>query len=124
MGKRTRDYQASEQKPSQIGSEQKKAANTESEKSLHPFVNEHRETIPEATQPEGSEKGSGQSSAGLGTSTEGRKSVELKVRNGGGVAKPDRRIGNNVRFWAEEQSTRHGGCQKSNTLNWDPFGNQ
>lgn len=50
MGKRIHDYQASEQKPSQIGSEQKKAANTESKKSLHPFVNGHRETVPEGSE--------------------------------------------------------------------------
>ena len=33
------DYQTSEQKHGQTGSEQKRAANTESEKSLHSFVN-------------------------------------------------------------------------------------
>ena len=46
VAKMIHDYQTSEQKHSQIGSEQKRAANTESEKSLHSFVNGHREMIP------------------------------------------------------------------------------
>lgn len=51
VGKRIHDYQASEQKPSQIGSEEKRAANTESEKYLHSFVNGQRETIPRQRSP-------------------------------------------------------------------------